>query len=171
MRRRKRRIFARGATRPRSRDLDHAVFDFLAHGEALRIALALRSDYSAAMQDDSAEGAAAAEAVHAENIRGLTPYQLGLLETVRECNTKPIVKSPNKSTRSPSQIAASQAIHKRVNSGYVDIPYESSNSRDFKYRFPPDFTREYLKSDSDLHFAKFAAAALKHSVPLNKTSH
>ena len=74
-------------------------------------------------------------------------------------------------TQSPSQIAASQAIHKRVNSGYVDIPYESSNSRDFKYRFPPDFTREYLKSDSDLHFAKFAAAALKHSVPLNKTSH
>ena len=133
--------------------------------------MALRSDYSAAMQDDSAEGAAAAEAVHAENIRGLTPFQLGLLETVRECNTKPIVKSPNKSTRSPSQIAASQAIHKRVNSGYVDIPYESSNSRDFKYRFPPDFTREYLKSDSDLHFAKFAAAALKHSVPLNKTSH
>ena len=35
------------------------------------------------MQDDSAEGAAAAEAVHAENIRGLTPFQLGLLETVR----------------------------------------------------------------------------------------
>ena len=162
MRRRKRRIFARGVESAAiPRDVDHAVFDFPAHGEALR----------AAMQDDSAEGAAAAEAEYAENIRGLTPFQLGLLETVRECNTKPIVKSPNKSTRSPSQIAASQAIHKRVNSGYVDIPYESSNSRDFKYRFPPDFTREYLKSDSDLHFAKFAAAALKHSVPLNKTSH
>ena len=161
MRRRKRRIFARGVWTRR-----------IARWRSRRFRLWLTARLCcAAMQDDSAEGAAAAEAVHAENIRGLTPFQLGLLETVRECNTKPIVKSPNKSTRSPSQIAASQAIHKRVNPGYVDIPYESSNSRDFKYRFPPDFTREYLKSDSDLHFAKFAAAALKHSVPLNKTSH
>ena len=69
--------------------------------------------------------------------------------------------------RSPSQIAASRAILAPTRN--VDIPYESSNSRDTSTT-SADF-REYLKSDSDLHFAKFAAAALKHSVPLNKTSH
>ena len=103
--------------------------------------------------------------------QGLTPYQLSLLEKVRRANTEPIVKYPRKSERPEADQLASVEIHKRVNPGYVEMPYESSNSRDYKYMAAPDFTREYLKSDSDLHFAKFAAAALSHSVPLNKTSH
>ena len=103
--------------------------------------------------------------------QGLTPYQLSLLEKVRRANTDPIVKYPRKSERPEADQLASVEIHKRVNPGYVEMPYESSNSRDYKYMAAPDFTREYLKSDSDLHFAKFAAAALTHSVPLNKTSH
>ena len=102
---------------------------------------------------------------------GLTPYQRSLLERVRKCNTEPIIKYPRASQRSKAAQEASIEIHKRVNPGYVEMPYESSNTRDFGYKPPPDFTREYLKSDSDLHFAKFAAAALSHSVPLNKTSH
>ena len=90
---------------------------------------------------------------------------------MRRANTDPIVKYPRKSERPEADQLASVEIHKRVNPGYVEMPYESSNSRDYKYMAAPDFTREYLKSDSDLHFAKFAAAALTHSVPLNKTSH
>ena len=30
----------------------------------------------------------------------------------------------------------SEQIHKRVNPGYVEMPYESSNARDFKYVLP-----------------------------------
>ena len=102
---------------------------------------------------------------------GLTPYQQALLDRVRRANTDPIVCYARKSMRPQKDIEASQEIHKRVNPGYVEMPYESSNTRDYKYKPPPDFTREYMKADSDLHFAKFAAAALMHSVPLNKTSH
>ena len=62
-------------------------------------------------------------------------------------------------------------MHKRVNPGYVEMPYESSNARDFKFVPPPDFTREYLKADSDCAFQKFAAEAILKHVDLNKTSH
>lgn len=96
---------------------------------------------------------------------------MSLLERVRRANTDPLNISPNASKRSEAEQAASIEMHKRVNPGFVEMPYKSSNTVDYKYVPPPDFTREYLKSDSDLHFAKFAAAALSHSVPLNKTSH
>ena len=73
---------------------------------------------------------------------GLTPYQISLLERVRRANTDPIIAEPNASKRSPAQKAASVEMHKRLNPGYVEMPYESSNTRDYKYKPPPDFTRE-----------------------------
>ena len=88
---------------------------------------------------------------------GLPPYQISLLEKVRKANSDPIVKYPRASQRTLAQQAASEEIHKRVNPGYCDMPYQSSNARDFKYMLPPDFTREYLKADSDCQFQKFAA--------------
>ena len=62
-------------------------------------------------------------------------------------------------------------MHKRLNPGYVEMPYRSSNSLDYKYTPPPDFTREYLKADSDCQFQKFASEAILKHVDLNKTSH
>ena len=102
---------------------------------------------------------------------GLTPYQISLLAKVRSVCTDPINVQPRTSLRTPEQIAASQALHKRVNPGYVDIPYVSSNTLDYKYKPPPDFTREYLKADSDCKFQKYAAEAILKHVDLNKTSH
>ena len=102
---------------------------------------------------------------------GLTPYQISLLERVRKANTDPIVKYPRASRRPEAAQAASVEIHKRLNPGYVEMPYESSNTRDYKYIPPPDFTREYLKADSDCKFQKFAAEAILKHVDLNKTSH
>ena len=102
---------------------------------------------------------------------GLTPYQISLLEKVRRANTDPIVKHARKSERSAALQEHSEQMHKRVNPGYVEMPYESSNARDFKYVPPPDFTREYLKADSDCQFQKFAAEAILKHVDLNKTSH
>ena len=102
---------------------------------------------------------------------GLKPEHKALLDTIRGIDAEPVTTVYPGTTRTQEQVDFSMQIHKRVNPGYVEMPYESSNTRDFGYKPPPDFTREYLKSDSDLHFAKFAAAALSHSVPLNKTSH
>ena len=102
---------------------------------------------------------------------GLTPYQISLLERVRKANTDPIIAEPNASKRSPAQKAASVEMHKRLNPGYVEMPYRSSSALDYKYTPPPDFTREYLKADSDCQFQKFASEAILKHVDLNKTSH
>ena len=106
-----------------------------------------------------------------ELMDGLTPYQISLLERVRRANTDPIIVKPNASKRSPAQKAASQEMHKRVNPGFVEMPYRSSSALDYKYTPPPDFTREYMKADSDCQFQKFASEAILKHVDLNKTSH
>ena len=102
---------------------------------------------------------------------GLTPYQLSLLERVRRANTDPIIVEANASKRSPAQKAASQEMHKRVNPGFVEMPYRSSSALDYKYTPPPDFTREYMKADSDCQFQKYKSKAIMMHVDLNKTSH
>ena len=103
--------------------------------------------------------------------QGLTPYQLSLLEKVRRANTDPIVKYPRKSERPEADQLASVEIHKRVNPGYVEMPYTSSSSTSFAYTPPPDFTKAFLKKDSDCKFQKYAAEAILKHVDLNKTSH
>ena len=102
---------------------------------------------------------------------GLTPYQMSLLERVRRANTDPLNISPNASKRPEEMQAASVEMHKRVNPGFVEMPYKSSNTVDYKYVPPPDFTREYLKAESDCGFQKFAAEAILKHVDLKKTSH
>lgn len=71
----------------------------------------------------------------------------------------------------PLQIEASIAIHKRTNPGYVEIPYVSTNTEAFKYIPAPDFSRHFLKKDSDCKFQKYAAEAILKHVDLKKTSH
>ena len=102
---------------------------------------------------------------------GLTPYQISLLERVRRANTDPIIAEPNASKRSPAQKAASVEMHKRLNPGYVEMPYKASSAMAFVYRPPPDFTKAFLKKDSDCKFQKYAAEAILKHVDLNKTSH
>lgn len=69
------------------------------------------------------------------------------------------------------QIEASTAIHKRVNPGYVETPYRSTNTEMFNYVPPPDFSRMFLKKESDCGFQKYAAEAILKHVDLKKTSH
>ena len=102
---------------------------------------------------------------------GLTPYQQGLLDRVRRANTGPIVVYARKSQRPQKDIEASQEIHKRINPGYVEMPYRSTNSMAFLYTPPPDFTKAFLKKDSDCKFQKYAAEAILKHVDLKKTSH
>ena len=68
---------------------------------------------------------------------GLTDYQKSLLDRIRNINKEPMDIHANTTQRSPQQIAESIEIHKRVNPGYVDMPYTSSNTLDFKVRRPP----------------------------------
>ena len=102
---------------------------------------------------------------------GLTPYQRSLLERVRKCNTEPIIKYPRASQRSKAAQEASIEIHKRVNPGYVDIPYQSTNELAFKYLPAPGFSKAFLKKKSDCDFQGFANTAILLHVDLNKTSH
>ena len=101
----------------------------------------------------------------------LTEYQKKLLDEIRAVDATPFVPINNASQRPAEAIAASQEIHKRVNPGYVEMPYVSTNVTDYTYRPPPDFTREYLKADSDCKFQKYAAEAILKHVDLKKTSH
>lgn len=70
-----------------------------------------------------------------------------------------------------AQVAASKAMHKRINPGFVEMPYQSTNSMEYKYIPAPDFSTAYLKSKSDCDFQGFAAEAILKHVDLNKTSH
>jgi hypothetical protein len=70
-----------------------------------------------------------------------------------------------------AQVAASKAMHKRINPGFVEMPYQSTNSMEYKYIPAPDFSTTYLKCKSDCDFQGFAAAAILKHVDLNKTSH
>ena len=69
------------------------------------------------------------------------------------------------------QKKASLEMHKRINPSYVDVPYQSNNSTDYKYTPPPDFTTAYLKKESDCGFQRYAAEAILKHVDLKKTSH
>lgn len=101
----------------------------------------------------------------------LTDYQRSLLDKIRAIEADPIVKAPQLSGRTADQVEASVQIHKRVNPGYVELPYRSSNTEQFKYIPPPDFSRNFLKKASDCGFQKFAAEAILKHVDLKKTSH
>ncbi|KAL1527690.1 hypothetical protein AB1Y20_009076 [Prymnesium parvum] len=101
----------------------------------------------------------------------LTPYQRSLLRKIREIEATPIHVVPNVSRRTAEQIEASTAIHKRVNPGYVETPYKSTNYEVFAYTPAPDFSMNFLKKDSDCGFQKYAAEAILKHVDLKKTSH
>mmetsp|Transcript_75014 Transcript_75014/g.225488 ORF Transcript_75014/g.225488 Transcript_75014/m.225488 type:complete len:157 (-) Transcript_75014:380-850(-) len=101
----------------------------------------------------------------------LTPYQKSLLQKIRSIEAEPIRVVPNASRRSAEQIEASTSIHKRVNPGFVDLPYKSTNTEMFTYLPAPDFSKNFLKKDSDCGFQKYAAEAILKHVDLKKTSH
>ena len=102
---------------------------------------------------------------------GLTPYQVTLLDKIRNINAVPPSVAYSGSMRTEQQVAASVEIHKRVNPGYVEMPYTASSQVDFAYKPPPDFTKAFLKKDSDCKFQKYAAEAILKHVDLKKTSH
>jgi len=101
----------------------------------------------------------------------LTAYQKQLLDRIRAIDATPIDPQPSATTRSAEQVAASVTIHKRVNPGYVEMPYMSTSALAFEYKPPPDFTKAFLKKDSDCKFQKYAAEAILKHVDLKKTSH
>lgn len=103
--------------------------------------------------------------------KGLTKYQMELLDTIRNIDAKPCPVAYPGTTRTDAQVAASVEIHKRVNPGYVEMPYTASSQTDFVYKPPPDFTKAFLKKESDCKFQKYAAEAILKHVDLKKTSH
>merc|ERR1719424_1775442 len=88
---------------------------------------------------------------------GLTTYQKTLLDKIRNVNAHPPTTHYSGTSRTDAQVAASVEIHKRVNPGYVEMPYTAGSQVDFAYKPPPDFTKAFLKKDSDCAFQKYAA--------------
>ena len=102
---------------------------------------------------------------------GLTAKQKGLLDRIKMIDAHPCPIEDPATTRTEAQVAESVLIHKRVNPGYVEMPYKSSNHLQFKYYPPPDFSRAFLKKKSDCDFQGFGHIAKLLHVDLNKTSH
>ena len=100
----------------------------------------------------------------------LTPYQRGLLDTVTQLHSDPITTKPSGTTRTEEQVQASVQIHKRINPGYVEEPYQSTSSTAFKYMPAPDFTRDHLRTSSDCKFQEYMAEAINKHVDLKKVS-
>ncbi len=120
--------------------------------------------------DDNLQTSQSLRGFSEEQLSGLTLKQRGYIEKVDALHKAPLL--PTKITpRTPEQIEASQKIHKRVNPGYVDLPYKSTSEMEFKYHPAPDFTRDYLKADSDIGFQKYVSQAILKGVDLRKTSH
>lgn len=135
------------------------------------------SSSKAFLQFSASQAAAAASSTQdrlsqtiAPGLLELSAKQLEILEKVHRIHREPITTEPIYQ-RAPHKVAASKNMHKRINPGFVDMPYYSSNELAFKYQPPPDFTRDYLKSKSDCDFQGYAAEAILKHVDLNKTSH
>ena len=109
--------------------------------------------------------------LHVTNAVPLTAYQKQLLDTIRAIDANPVNAQAHVTTRTATQVAASVEIYKRVNPGYVEMPYMSTAHTAFEYKPPPDFTKAFLKKDSDCKFQKYAAEAILKHVDLKKTSH
>jgi len=106
-----------------------------------------------------------------EDSTSLTQKQAGLVEEIETILSEPLAPAVPPPQRSPERTRASKELHKRTNPAFVDLPYRSSNEVDFKYRPPPDWSREHLKVKSDCDFQGFATIAILNNVDLNKTSH
>ena len=104
------------------------------------------------------------------NSKPLTAYQKQLLDTIRNIDATPFQPAPVPS-RSAPHVAASVEIHKRVNPGYVEMPYRATTELAFEYKPAPGFTKAFLKKKSDCDFQGFAAEAILKHVDLKKTSH
>ena len=127
-----------------------------------------RSDFT----KETYEKEAAQLGLHSDDSsKGLTKYQMELLDKIRNIDAVPPSAEPSVTQRTAEQVAASVEIHKRVNPGYVEMPYRSSNALAYEYTPPPDFTKAFLKKDSDCKFQKYAAEAILKHVDLKKTSH
>ena len=105
-----------------------------------------------------------------QQLAQLTKKQIGLIEKVDQLQRDPILPHPLPE-RAPEQIRASKNLHKRINPGFVDMAYKSSNQLDYKYLPAPDFTRDFLKAESDIGFQKYLTEAILKGVDLKKTSH
>jgi len=103
--------------------------------------------------------------------KGLSQQHLDILHRIHAIDKDPYPIVYPGSLRTEEQIAESHGLHKRVNPGYVDMPYKSTNQEHFKYLPPPDFSKAYLKKRSDCDFQGFASEAILKHVDLKKTSH
>ena len=112
-----------------------------------------------------------AEALGVKGKGGLTAYQKEILDKIKNMDATPCPMVYPGSRRTDEQEAASTEIHKRVNPGYVDMPYTATSQVDFQYKPPPDFTKAFLKKESDCAFQKYASQAILLHVDLKKTSH
>jgi len=101
----------------------------------------------------------------------LTPKMRELLDTIRAIDAEPCPIVPPGTDRTAAQKAASVEIHKRINPGFVDLKWTTTSGEALKYTAPPDFSKAYLKKDSDCGFQKYAAEAILKHVDLKKTSH
>ena len=101
----------------------------------------------------------------------LTPKMIAVLDTIRNLDKDPCPIEYPGTQRAEQDVAASVEIHKRVNPGYVELPYKASTNTQFKYLPPPDFSKAYLKKKSDCDFQGFASEAILKHVDLKKTSH
>jgi len=106
-----------------------------------------------------------------ELMETLTPYQQSLLQTVHRLHTDPIETKYPGARRSEAQIKASVEIHKRINPGYVEVPYSATTESSYAYQPAPDFTRDHLRTKSDCGFQEYMAEAIKKHVDLKKTAH
>jgi len=103
-------------------------------------------------------------------LQQLSPFQQTMLDKVHEIHTTPITTNPSGTNRPAAQVERSISIHKRINPGYVDLPWTTSAS-DFKYQPPPDFTSDYLNRPSDAKFQHYMDEAIRKHVDLKKTAH
>lgn len=101
----------------------------------------------------------------------LTPKMIQLLDQIRDLDKEACPIEYPGTRRSEKDVAASVEIHKRVNPGYVEMPYKASTEMQYRYLPPPDFSKAYLKKKSDCDFQGFATEAILKHVDLKKTSH
>jgi len=120
---------------------------------------------------ESYEMEAASYGLDASSGKGLTDYQMALLDRIRALDEKPPITNFSGTSRTAAQVASSVEIHKRVNPGYVEMPYTATSQTDFEYKPPPDFTKAFLKKKSDCDFQGYASEAILKHVDLKKTSH
>eukprot|EP00316_Scyphosphaera_apsteinii_P026243 CAMPEP_0119312572 /NCGR_PEP_ID=MMETSP1333-20130426/26890_1 /TAXON_ID=418940 /ORGANISM="Scyphosphaera apsteinii, Strain RCC1455" /LENGTH=138 /DNA_ID=CAMNT_0007317215 /DNA_START=40 /DNA_END=456 /DNA_ORIENTATION=+ len=105
------------------------------------------------------------------HVDGLSEFQQSMLDKVSQIHSTPITTKPSGTNRSAEDVASSVNMHKRINPGFVELPWKTSNEEQFKYQAPPDFSKDYMKVPSDANFGLYLDEAIRKHVDLKKTAH